>query len=309
MEERATDSLLRVAAPVQHALEAGRGIVAFETTILSFGLPSPLNEQVADGCERIATENGATPASLALLDGEIRIGLTRDELLRFCHTNSRIQKVNLQNFAAVLHRHQPGALTVAASMQAASMAGIRVFATGGIGGVHRGYANVLDISSDLMALSRFPVATICAGAKSILDVSATLEALETLGVPVVGFGTGVFPLFHARESEHKLDVRLDDVGELAAYCLLHWQLSKSAVLVVTPIPEEHAIAREELDSWIAAALESAKSDGIRGKATTPYLLAQLQKLSGGRTLDANLALIYNNAKLGAQLAVALADVR
>ena len=300
------DVPLRVGAEIQRALDARQAVVAFETTILSFGLPEPLNAEVAAGCERIAREADAMPATVALLDGELRVGLTQEELAFFCTRDASIQKVNLQNFAAVLYRRLPGALTVATSMQVAALAGIRVFATGGIGGVHRGFAQVPDISSDLTALSRFPVATVCAGAKSILDVPATLEALETLGVPVVGYRTNVFPLFHARESGHKLDIHFDDAAELAAFAALHWRVSKSAVLVVTPLPEEHAIAREQLDVWIEKTLTSARAQNISGKATTPFLLKELEQLSGGKTLDANLALIYNNAKVAADLARELA---
>lgn len=281
-------------------------IVAFETTILSFGLPSPLNSQAAARCEQIARDNGAVPATLAMLEGELRVGLTPEELTLFCSSDAGIQKVNLQNFAAVLHRRQPGALTVAASMNVAAVAGLRVFATGGIGGVHRGYGTLPDISSDLLALSRFPVITVCAGAKSILDVPATLEVLETLGVPVVGYRTAQFPLFHARESGHALDIHFDDPVDLARFAALHWKVSQSAVLVVTSIPHEHAIERQQLDTWIEKALGAAREQGISGKATTPFLLKQLERLSSGKTLDANLALIYNNAAAAAEIASQLA---
>lgn len=287
---------------------ASKAVLAFETTILTFGLPEPLNAQVAAGCEAIARENGAMPATLAILDGELRVGLTPQELALFCSRDASIQKVNLQNFAAVLHRRQPGALTVAASLQVAALAGIRVFATGGIGGVHKGYDQLLDVSSDLTALSRFPVATVCAGAKSILDVTATLEALETLGVPVVGFRTDVFPLFHARDSGPKLDTSFDDSAELARFVSVHWSISRSAVLIVTPVPEEHAIGREQLDGWIEQALAAAGVQNITGKATTPFLLQQLEQLSAGRTLDANVALIYNNARVASALARELSHI-
>jgi pseudouridine-5'-phosphate glycosidase len=299
---------LRLSGEVSDALAARRPVVAFETTILTFGLPQPLNAEVAARCEKIAREAGAIPATVALLNGEMRVGLTAQELDFFCSRDSGIQKVNLQNFAAVLHRRQPGALTVAASMQVCAAAGIRVFATGGIGGVHRDFGRLPDISSDLLALSRYPVATVCAGAKSILDVGATLEALETLGVPVAGYRARQFPLFHAQESGYPLDVYFESAADLARFAALQWQLSKSAVLVVTPVPAAKAIERADLDEWITSALARARDENISGKATTPFLLKQLEQLSNGRTLDANLALIYNNARVAAELAHELAQI-
>lgn len=294
--------LVLVAPEVANALARNEPVVGFETTILSFGLPQPLNAEVGEACEAAARAEGAVPATLALLGGRIRAGLDAQEVAFFASRDASIRKVNLQNFAAVLHARAPGALTVATSMQVAAMAGIRVFATGGIGGVHRGYDRVPDISSDLVALSRFPVVTVCAGAKSILDVGATLEALETLGVPVVGYQAESFPLFHARQSGHKLETNFQDAAELADFIRVHRQVSSTGVLVVTPVPEEAAIAPDELNRWIQQALDNARQKQVTGKQVTPYLLSRLENLSGGRTLEANVALIKNNARLAALIA-------
>ena len=209
---------LRVAPEVRDALAAGDPVVGLETTILAFGLPAPLNAEVGAECEAVVRAEGALPATLAILDGKVCAGLGAGEVARFCSGDPAIRKVNLQNFASTLVGGVPGALTVAASLQACALAGIRVFATGGIGGVHRGWSRTPDISSDLVALARFPVVTVCAGAKSILDVGATLEALETLGVPVVGFRAGAFPLFYARGSGHPLEDNFGDGGRAGAVC-------------------------------------------------------------------------------------------
>lgn len=298
---------VRIAPEADAALAAGRAVVAFETTILSFGLPHPLNAEVAAGCEDAARRHGAVPATLAILDGTVRVGLAPDEAAFFCSRHPDIRKVNLQNLAGVLASGRPGALTVAASLRACALAGIRVFATGGIGGVHRGFPSPPDVSGDLPALARFPVATVCAGAKSILDVPATLEALETLGVPVAGFGTRTFPLFHARGSAHALEDVFDEVGPLADLVRARLALGDGGVLVANPVPEADAIDPAELECWIAEALESAAGAGVSGKKVTPFLLERLEALSGGRTLRANRALVLNNADLAARLAVALAD--
>ncbi|MCX7019433.1 MAG: pseudouridine-5'-phosphate glycosidase [Candidatus Sumerlaeota bacterium] len=296
---------LKLHPDVAEAVERRAPIVAFETTILSFGLPRPLNEQVAAECERIARDEGAVPATIALLDGAIHAGLEPHEIGFFCSRDPSIRKVNLQNFAAVLAEGAPGALTVAASMRACAMAGIRVFATGGIGGVHRGYAHTPDISSDLRALAEYPVVVVCAGAKSILDIGATLEALETLGVPVAGFRTRRFPQFYTAHSAHELEISFDCEDELARFVRIHFETAGGGVLVAAPLPPEHAIELDELESWIATALEKAAHRGISGKSVTPFLLECLEQLSGGRTLKANRALIANNARLAARLAVCL----
>lgn len=296
---------LELSEEVAYALAHAQPIVAFETTILSFGLPSPLNEQVAFGCERLAREYGAVPATVALLEGKVRVGLHADEIRYFCSRKDEVTKVNLQNFAATLAEKRAGALTVAASMQACALAGIRVFATGGIGGVHRGFSQTLDISSDLRALAQLPVAVVCAGAKSILDVAATLEALETLGVPVAGFATRSFPLFYARESTLALETVCNTAAELARLVRTHFATATSGVLVANPIPAEKALTPEQLEVWVAQALKEAADQGISGKRLTPYLLERLEHASAGKTLEANQALVFNNSRVAAQLAVEL----
>lgn len=302
---RRNNRSLCISQEVESALEADQPVVAFETTILTFGLPQPLNREVAARCEAIARAEGATPATLAILDGEMRVGLDPEEVAFFCSRDSDIRKVNLQNLSAVLHARKPGALTVAACLQVCSLAGLQLFATGGIGGVHRQFQHQPDISADLVALSRFPVATVCAGAKSILDVPATLEALETLGVPVIGFGTDTLPLFHARESGHKLDTWFEDVSALAEFLHVHFQVARGGVLVVAPVPEAHAIDHTELEGWISEALAAAAAEGVSGKKVTPFLLERLEGLSDGRTLQANRALVENNAGIAARIAKAM----
>lgn len=298
-------NLVSVSDEVAEAQRRKKGVVAFETTILSFGLPVPGNRRVASDCDAAARDCGATPAPMAILDGQIRVGLSKEELDFFCSRDASIMKVNLQNFASALALRRPGALTVAASMQACALTGINVFATGGIGGVHRGFSRTLDISSDLRGLAQFPVAVVCAGAKSILDVPATLEALETLGVPVVGYRAKTFPLFFCADSDHRIENNFDDIGELADFCRIHFKIARSAILIVTPVPEATAIPRLELDRWIAHTVTEARRLRVKGKAVTPFMLEKMEKLSGGRTLEANKSLIVNNACLAARLAVEL----
>ncbi len=299
---------LEVAPEVRGALDAGRPVVAFETSIVCFGLPSPLNAVVGAAGYPAARDEGAVPATAAILEGKVRVGLAAEDIAFFCTRDPAIRKVNPQNFAATLAAGAPGALTVAASLQACAMAGVRVFATGGIGGVHRGWAQLPDVSSDLRALATHRVATVCAGAKSILDIPATLEALETLGVPVAGFRTDTFPLFHSAASAFRLDIHFDEVEPLAAFARAHFTVGDGGVLVVTPVPGEEAIQPGLLEKWIATALDRAAGAGVTGRAVTPFLLACLEEISGGQTLRANRALILNNARTAARLAVALAKI-
>ncbi|MGB9692862.1 MAG: pseudouridine-5'-phosphate glycosidase [Candidatus Sumerlaeaceae bacterium] len=299
--------MLAIAPEVNHALTHNVPVVAFETTILSFGLPEPINREVGQLCENVAREAGCVPATVAILDGRVKIGLTSDELLFFCTRAPHIVKVNLQNFAAVLARKQPGALTVAASLKACALAGVRVFATGGIGGVHRGYAQTLDISSDLRALAEYPVVVVSAGAKSILDIGATLEVLETLGVPVIGYRTSHFPLFFTAGSAYRLDTVCESPAEVADLAHTHFACGGKGMLVVTPVPSPSSIPPSDLEHWITQALADAAANSVTGKAVTPYLLERLEMLSQGRTLTANRALIENNARLAAAVAQALAN--
>lgn len=298
-------ALLDISPEIRDALASKKPVVAFETTILSFGLPFPTNRQVADAVERAAREHGAVPATIGILDGRVRVGLTSDEIDFFCKPGAQVTKVNLQNLAAVLSSRGAGALTVATTMKACAMAGIRVFATGGIGGIHRGFAVTLDVSSDLRALATLPVAVVSAGAKSVLDVPATLEALETLGVPVAGFRTSTFPLFFAAESAYALEISFDDVAALANFVRTHFEIASTGVLVANPVPAESAIPRDELELWINSAIAEARTAHVTGKNVTPFLLQRLEEFSGGRTLAANEALIASNARLAAQLATHL----
>lgn len=300
-----TSEYLDISPDVRDALAVGRPVVAFETTILSFGLPVPLNREVALEAEAAAREGGAVPATVGILDGRVRIGLSVDEISFFCSGDASIRKVNLQNFAAVLTSGAAGALTVAGSVKACAMAGIRVFATGGIGGIHRGFAATLDISSDLRALATLRVVVVCAGAKSVLDVPATLEALETLGVPVVGYRTKTFPLFFAADSDQVLETSFDEVEPLAAFVRTHFDVNATGVLLANPVPPEAAVPIVELERWINSAIAEAQANNITGKSVTPFLLERLEQFSGGQTLAANRALVANNARLAARLAAAL----
>ncbi|MCX7626145.1 MAG: pseudouridine-5'-phosphate glycosidase [Candidatus Sumerlaeaceae bacterium] len=298
---------LEIAQEVREAQSKGNPVVAFETTILSFGLPQPLNREVAHTCEQTVRDAGCIPATVAILNGRVKVGLSSSELELFCSQAPEISKVNLQNFAAVLAGGKPGALTVAASLRACAMARLPVFATGGIGGVHRRYAQILDISSDLRAIAEYPVVVVCAGAKSILDISATLELLETLGIPVIGYGTDHFPMFFTAESPYRLDIVCRDPIEVARVARMHFACGGKGILVAVPVPDKFSISRHELELWIETALVDASAQQIGGKALTPFLLARLEQLSGGKTLAANRALIENNARVAAQIARALAQ--
>lgn len=299
---------LQIAPEVADALATNQPVVAFETTVLSFGLPYPANLHVGRQCQEVVRKSGCVPATLGLLDGQVYAGLSDEQVAHFCAEGAAITKVNLQNFAAARVRKEAGAFTVAASMQVCAAAGIDVFVTGGVGGVHHDFARVHDVSSDLLALTRFPVAVVCAGVKSILDVPATLERLESLGVPVIGYKTSKFPLFHARESTFCLETYSDCLNETAQMIRAHWQMGGRGVLVVTPIPEEHAIAPGQLDEWIAGAHRAAQIGRVSGKAVTPFLLKKLEELSQGCSLTSNVALLENNAVVGANLARAMVEI-
>lgn len=293
---------------VARALAKGQPVVAFETTVLSFGLPHPHNLTVAHRCEQIVRGLGCEPATLGMLGGVVFAGLEPSQVEEFCRPGAPITKVNLQNLAAAKVRGESGAFTVAASMQVSHAAGIRVFCTGGVGGVHQDFARLHDASSDLMALARYPVAVVSAGVKSILDVPATLEQLETLGVPVIGYKTDHFPLFHAASSAYPLEVYSDDMDEIAQMAHVHWQLGGRGVMVVTPIPERYAVDPNELQGWLDSAHRAAEHGRVSGKQLTPYLLKKLEELSHGRTLTSNVALLENNAVAAAGLAQALAKM-
>lgn len=277
--------------------------VALESTVITHGLPRPQNLTLARDMERVVRENGATPATIAILDGEIRVGLTDAELERLA-SEINVRKISRRDFATAIVKKECGGTTVAGTMFAAHRAGIRVFATGGIGGVHE--VETLDISTDLQALADTPMIVVCAGAKAILDLPATLEYLETMAVPVIGYGTDEFPAFYSRRSGLPVSVRLDSPEEVVRFARAHWGLGmKSAVLVCQPLPPEDEIPAEKINGFIEQVRREASGQGIHGQPLTPFLLARLADLTGGESLRTNLALLLNNARLAAQIACAL----
>jgi pseudouridine-5'-phosphate glycosidase len=288
------------------AIAGGRAVVALETTLVTHGLPRPLGVRTALELEAAVRERGAVPATIGILDGAVRVGLTPSELERLAAPPTP-DKINSSNLAAQLARGARGSTTVAATMLLARRAGISVLATGGIGGVHRGAAETGDVSADLTALSRLPVAVVCSGAKAILDLPRTIEMLETLGVPVLGFGTGELPAFYRRSSGLPVDARCDDVAELAAAIETHFALGTgTGVVVANPIPVESELSGDLYDRALAGAQEAAAAAGVRGRELTPFLLEHLRAATGGASVEANLALLVANARLAADLAVALA---
>ncbi len=298
-------SLFHVAAEVAAAVAAGRPVVALETTLVTHGLPQPEGVRVAAALEDAVRAHGAIPATIGILDGTVRVGITRTELERLAAAAHPV-KVNLGNFAAEVAAGGCGSTTVAATMFAAWQAGIRVFATGGIGGVHRGVGDTGDVSADLTALSRYPVAVVCAGAKAILDLPRTVEMLEMLGVPVLGMGTAEFPAFYRRESGLRVDRRCDTVADVARVVRTHILLGfTSGLVVANPVPEADALPKDLHDSALGTALLEAAD--VSGRDVTPYLLDRMRALTGGASVKANEALLLNNARVAADLAVALAD--
>lgn len=295
---------LDIKEEVKHALEQNLPVVALESTIISHGMPYPQNVEMAKKCEEIIRENGAIPATIAIINGRIKVGLTEEDL-NLLATSKNVAKVSRRDLAKVISTKQIGATTVASTMICANMAGIKFFVTGGIGGVHRGYEETLDVSADLDELGRTNVNVICAGAKSILDLPRTLEYLETKGVPVVGYQTDYLPQFFTRESEYKLNLRLDTPTEIAEMIKTKDELELSGgVLITNPIPEEASMDKKYIDGLIDKAINEANEKHIIGKDVTPFLLAKIVEESGGKSLEANIALVYNNAKVGAQIAKA-----
>jgi pseudouridine-5'-phosphate glycosidase len=300
------NELLVLSEEITQTLRRRKPVVALETTLVTHGLPHPQGLEAALELEQIVRTGGAVPATVGILDGGVRVGLARAEVERLA-TARDVAKVNLGNLAAVVASNAPGSTTVAATMFVAAQAGIRVFATGGIGGVHRDAAASGDVSADLGALGRFPVAVVCAGAKAILDLPRTVEMLETLGVPVLGFGTDEFPAFYRRSSGQHVDRRCDAVDELARVARAHWDLGlRTGVLIANPIPEADELPRAAYEQALERALAEAAERGLRGREVTPFLLDRLRELTGGATVKANLALLRNNARVAAELARALA---
>lgn len=301
--EALPDSLI-LAGEVRDALGKGLPVVALESTLIAHGMPAPDNLGTALALERIIREEGCVPATIAVLGGKIRVGLTGEEL-EFLASSKEIQKAGRRDLPLLLARGLHAATTVSATMAIASLAGIRVFVTGGIGGVHRGAGKTFDVSADLLELARTPVAVVCAGAKSVLDLKLTLEVLETLSVPILGYGTDEFPSFYSRRSDLPLDMRVDTPDEAARVMKARWELGREGgILIVNPIPEEAEIPREEIEPFIGQALKEAGREGIRGKALTPFLLKTLGTLTQGRSLSANIALVKHNAQVGGAVAAA-----
>ncbi len=299
--------LLAVDAAVRDALDARRPVVALESTIITHGMPYPQNLETARAVEEVVRQGGAVPATIAVLDGILRVGLSAADLDRLAARGRDVSKASRRDLPAVLARRGTAGTTVAATMVAAHLAGIAVFATGGIGGVHRGAEQTFDVSADLIELSQTPVAVVCAGAKSILDIPKTLEVLETYGVPVLGYRTDAFPAFYARDSGCAVDGRVDDPGTIARMIAAGRALGlKGGLLVANPIPEGEALDGAAIERQIGEAIRDAATAGLSGKALTPFLLQRLYELTGGRSLAANIALVKNNARLGAEIAAALA---
>ncbi len=304
--------LVVVADEVAAALAEGRPVVALESTIISHGMPFPRNLEVARACEADVRAGNAVPATVAVLDGAIRVGLIDGDLERLAGGPDHpgpVAKVSLRDLGAVLAAGTAGATTVAATVFAAARTGIRVFATGGIGGVHRGEGNDVpssDVSADLTALATWPVAVVCAGAKAVLDLPRTVEALETLGIPVIGQGTDVLPEFWTRGGDLPVSVRTDDPAGTAAVLAAHWGCGlNSGAVVANPIPTSDEADPAAIDAAIAGGLAAAAADGVRGRDVTPFLLAHLAEATGGASLEANVALVRHNAATAAKIAVAL----
>jgi len=297
---------LDILPEIQAALEKGRPVVALESTIISHGMPYPANIECAKHCEAIIRETGAVPATIAILDGRIKIGLNEKQL-EFLAASDDIVKCSRRDMAYVISRGQNGAATVAATMIMASMAGIRFFATGGTGGVHRGAENSMDISADLLELRRTNVCVVSAGVKSILDIGRTLEYLETQGVPVAAYGQDEFPAFYTQNSGFIAPIRLNTPAEAAKMMHVKWELGlEGGAIIGNPIPPEYAMPKEEIDAAIDAALAKASELNITGKEITPFLLDTIKKLTGGRSLESNMRLVYNNSRLAAEIALAYA---
>ena len=301
---------LDIKPSVSAALAAGKPVVALESTIISHGMPWPQNYETALAVEAAVRENGAEPATIAILGGRLKAGLTEDEIKYLAQKGQEIPKASRRDLPALCARGADGATTVASTMIVAALAGIEVFATGGIGGVHRGAETTMDISADLEELARTPVLVVCAGAKSILDLGLTLEYLETKGVPVCGFGTDELPAFYTRESGFGVDFRVDSPEELAAVFAAERGLGyPGGMLCANPIPERYSMPADVINAAIDRAVAESVDRGVHGKAVTPFLLARVKELTGGDSLEANIKLVLNNAALAARTAQALCQTK
>lgn len=299
------NNYLEINPEVEKALREGRPVVALESTIISHGMPYPRNVETALNVEKIIRDNGAVPATIAILKGKLKVGLTREEV-EYLGKTKGVVKTSRRDIPFICAKGLDGATTVASTMIIAALAGIKVFVTGGIGGVHRGAPQTFDISADLQELANTNVAVVCAGAKSILDIGLTLEYLETNGVPVVGFGTEELPAFYTRKSGFGVDYRVDTEEELAKAVKAKWDLGlKGGMVIANPIPEKYEMDYDTINKAIKEALKELDEKGIKGKESTPFLLAKVKEITGGASLESNIQLVYNNAKVGAKLAVEL----
>lgn len=300
---------LDIAPEVAKALAEKKPVVALESTIISHGMPYPQNVETALKVEEVIRENGAVPATIAIIGGRLKAGLSKDEIEHLGKTGYDVPKVSRRDLPIIAAKGMDGATTVATTMIIASLAGIKIFATGGIGGVHRGAETTMDISADLEELAMTPVMVICAGAKSILDLGLTLEYLETKGVPVIGYGTKELPAFYTRKSGFGVDYELDTPLELAKAFHVKQEVGlKGGMLVTNPIPEEFSMDPDVINKAIDEAIAESKKQGIHGKDTTPFLLAKVKEITGGDSLDSNIQLVFNNARLAAKTAVELSKL-
>ncbi|WP_042277285.1 pseudouridine-5'-phosphate glycosidase [[Clostridium] dakarense] len=302
------EKYLQVHPEVQKAVAAGQPVVALESTIISHGMPYPKNIEMAKNVSKIIRDNGAIPATIAIIDGVLKVGLTTEEI-ELLGTSKNVVKASRRDLPFIISKKLTGATTVATTMILANLAGVKIFATGGIGGVHRGAQETFDISADLQELANTDVAVICAGAKSILDIGLTLEYLETNGVPVIGFGTDEMPAFYTRKSGFGVDYKVDSSMEVAEALKAKWDLNlKGGMVIGNPIPEEFEMDYDMITNAIESALKEAEDKNIGGKNVTPFLLDKVKTITEGKSLDANIELVYNNAKVAAQIAKDLSDL-
>ncbi len=300
---------LEIRDDIKEALKNNGPVVALESTIISHGMPYPQNVETAIKMEEIIRENGAIPATIAIINGKLKVGLTKEEIDYLGKKGLEVIKTSRRDIPFIVARKQDGATTVASTMIIANMAGIKIFATGGIGGVHRGASETFDVSADLQELANTDVAVVCAGAKSILDIGLTLEYLETYGVPVVGYQTNELPAFYTRKSGFDVNYRVDSVEELASVIKAKSNIAlKGGMVIANPIPEEHQMDYDVINNAINEAIKEAEAKGIKGKESTPFLLQKVKDITGGESLKANIELVFNNGRVAAKLAKQLSEL-
>ena len=305
MLNKSENPFLEIAPEVEEALRDGHPVVALESTIICHGMPHPKNVETALRVEQIVRENAAIPATVAILKGRLKVGLSNQEINYLAVKGQQVIKSSRRDIPFIIARNDDGATTVAATMIIAAMAGIRVFATGGIGGVHRGVEETLDVSADLEELAQTNIAVVCSGVKSVLDIGRTLEYLETRGVPVIGLGADNLPAFYTRDSGFKVDCRIDSPQEVATVMQAKWDMHiDGGMLIANPVPEKYALDSKEMDAVIEDAIGEMNRQGIVGKDTTPFLLSRIAERTGGRSLETNIQLVFSNAKLAAEIATA-----